>query len=186
MEQQPTFIKGAFLDRDGPIIIDTGYIDSPERVFLSEGAVEGLKMLKDHGYKVIIISGQSGVGRGKFTMTQAEAVHQKTIELLKEQGVEIDDAYYCYHAPEDKCFCRKPQPTQVHEAAQKHNIDIEHSFFAGDKPSDLKTGRNANPKMKTVLVGEKGGDPLLEEESHLADYKAPNLLEAAKWIISNE
>lgn len=178
--------KGAFLDRDGPIIVDTGYIDSPDRVQLSEGAVEGLRMLKDHGYKVIIISGQSGVGRGKFTMEQARAVHDRTIELLKEQEVEINDSYYCYHAPDDKCFCRKPQPTQVHEAAKKHNIDLKQSFFGGDKPSDLKTGRNAHPKMKTILIGEKKGEPLSEEELHLANHKVLNLYEAVKWVISRE
>lgn len=178
--------KAAFLDRDGPIIVDTGYIDNPDRVSLSEGSVEGIKLLKEHGYKVIIISGQSGVGRGKFTLDQAKSVHERVVELLRGQDIEIDDAYYCYHSPDDKCLCRKPQPSQVHEAADKHGIDLTRSFFAGDKPSDVETGRNAHPKMKTVLVGEKEGDPLLEEDSHLADYKANNLHEAAKWIVANE
>ncbi|MFM2331136.1 MAG: D-glycero-D-manno-heptose 1,7-bisphosphate phosphatase [Candidatus Parcubacteria bacterium] len=177
--------KGAFLDRDGPVVIDTGYIDSPDRVELSPGATEGLQLLKKHGYKVVFISNQSGVGLGKFTAEQAASVHDRTIELLQQEGVEIDDAYYCLHSPDDECVCRKPHPTHVHAAAEKHKIDLSRSFFAGDRPTDLETGRNAHPNMKTVLVGDKEGKPLLPEDEHLADYKAPTLLEAAQWIIAN-
>lgn len=175
--------KGVFLDRDGVIIVDKKYLSDPEGVELMEGAGEGIAFLRQHGYKVIIISGQSGVGRGYFTRAQADAVHGKVLEKLKKQGVDIDDAYYCYHGPGDQCVCRKPNPSQVLEAAEKHGIDLDHSFMAGDKPSDLKTGRNASPHMKTVLIGEKEGDPLLPEDEDLADHKSQTLLDAAEWIV---
>lgn len=176
--------KAAFLDRDGPIIIDKNYLSDPEGVALAEGAAEGIALLRQHGYKIIIISGQSGVGRGYFTRGQADAVHERVLEKLKEQGV--DDAYYCYHAPNDECVCRKPNPSQVLDAAKKHNVDLGKSFMAGDKPSDLQTGRNAHPGMKTVLIGQKEGDPLPPEKENLADHKSATLLEAARWIIEQE
>ena len=179
-------VKGAFLDRDGPIIVDTGYIDHPDRVELAPGSAEGIRLLKERGYKVIVISSQSGVGRGKFTLEQAKQVHDRVIELLREQGAEIDDAYYCFHHPDDNCECRKPNPSQVIEAAAKYGIDLDQSFMAGDKPKDVETGRNAHPKMKTVLIGEKEGEPLKEEQEHLVDFKAATLEDAARWIMANE
>jgi D,D-heptose 1,7-bisphosphate phosphatase len=178
--------KAVFLDRDGVIIVDKEYLSDPAGVELMEGAVEGLRLLREHGYKIIIISGQSGVGRGYYTKEQAESVHQRILEEFAKNGVGVDDAYYCYHTREDHCKCRKPQPTHVLEAAKKYGVDLGKSFMAGDKPSDLETGRNASPEMKTVLIGEKKGEPLLPEQGHLADYKAKNLLEAAQWIVGQE
>jgi len=186
MDTENQGYKGAFLDRDGPVIVDTDHIDSPDRVTLAPGAHEAIKMLKEHGYKVVLISNQSGVGQGIFTKEQALSVHACVEELLKAEGAELDDAYYCYHGPKDECICRKPQPTNIHLAAEKHHIDLSRSFMAGDRPTDLEAGRNADPNMKTVLVGEKAGKPLTEEQAHLADHKTADLLEAVEWIIANE
>lgn len=178
--------KAVFIDRDGPILTDKEYISDPEAVKLAEGAVAGIKLLRQAGYKVIIISNQSGVGRGMFTLEQAKAVHQRMLNLLADSGAEIEDAFYCYHAPDDKCTCRKPQPTMIFEAARKYDIDLSKSFMGGDKPSDLETGRNANANMRTVLIGEKEGQPLTIEKEHLADYECPDFLAAARWIVEKE
>ena len=176
--------KAVFLDRDGPIIPDTGYVRDHEKVQLSEGAVEGMRLLKEHGFKIIVISNQAGVAKKIITPEQAKRVHERVVILLRAEGVELDDVYYCFHHPDDRCECRKPKTKHVHDATAKHGIDVAKSFFAGDKPSDLQAGRNAHSTMKTVLVGEDLKDPVLEEE--LFDFKADNLKKAAEWIIRQE
>ena len=108
------------------------------------------------------------------------------VELLAAAGTEIDDAYYCFHAPTENCKCRKPQATLVLEATEKYHLDLAASFIAGDKPSDLKTGRNADHGIRTILVGQKEGEPLRPEEKHLADLECPDLLAAAEWIAARK
>ncbi|MEK7615672.1 MAG: HAD family hydrolase [Patescibacteria group bacterium] len=163
------FSRAVFLDRDGPIILDTGHVRDHERVRLSEGAAEGIKLLKEHGFKVIVISNQAGVAKGIITTEQARAVHEKVISLLLSKGVEIDDVYYCFHHPDDACLCRKPKTQHVHDAAAKHGIDLARSFFVGDKEIDVQTGRNTHPDMKTFLT-----------------TASATLKHAAEWIIHQD
>src|SRR3989338_7580328 len=94
--------KGAFLDRDGPLVIDTGHVRDHRKVRLSEGAVEGLHLLKNHGFKIIVISNQAGVSKKIITLEQARQVHERVVLLLRDQGIELDDTYYCYHHPDDQ------------------------------------------------------------------------------------
>ena len=161
--------KAAFLDRDGPIIVDTGHVRDHERVRLAEGAAEGIKLLKEHGFKVIVISNQAGVAKKIITPEQARQVHEKVVQLLREQGAELDDVYYCFHHPDDACECRKPGTKHVHDAAAKYGIDLARSFFVGDKEIDLQAGRNAHPDMKTFLT-----------------TNTATLKHAAEWIIQQD
>jgi histidinol-phosphate phosphatase family protein len=132
-----------FLDRDGTLIEDVGYPSDPRQVRPVPGAAEGLRRLARDGFALVIISNQSGVGRGLFTRADAEAVHAETVRRFAAAGVSFDGAYYCYHAPEDGCACRKPAPGLLLRAADELGLDLRRSFMVGDKPIDVEAGTAA-------------------------------------------
>ena len=100
--------RALFLDRDGTIIEDTGYIRDPDQVRLLPGAASALKALRENGWKLIVISNQSGIGRGLISVADAQAVHQRFLDLMSDAGVTITGSYFCPHAPNEGCNCRKP------------------------------------------------------------------------------
>lgn len=131
-----------FLDRDGTLIVDVGYPRDPDRVELVDGAADALRALqRDHA--LVIISNQSGIGRGLIREDEARAVHARVIERFKASGVTFAGAYYCPHTPDDRCRCRKPAPGLIEDAARELDLDLGRSFMIGDKPSDLEAGRAA-------------------------------------------
>lgn len=176
--------KTVFLDRDGPLVIDKKYMGDPALIEFAPDAVAGCKLLRENGFKLVIISGQSGVARGKFSLEDMWAVHARVIEIFKAAGVEFDGAYYCPHGPEDGCACRKPKPGMVEQAVRELDLDPAQSVALGDKPSDLELGRNSGCRY-SILVGEKEGEPLTPEQEHLADHKCQTLLQAAEWIVAH-
>jgi D-glycero-D-manno-heptose 1,7-bisphosphate phosphatase len=105
--------RAIFLDRDGTLMADVGYPRHPDQVTLLPGAAKGLAACREAGFRLAIISNQSGVGRGYFGADTVWAVHQRLLDLLEAEGVPIDDAQYCLHAPEDDCACRKPSPLMI-------------------------------------------------------------------------
>jgi len=135
--------RGLFLDRDGTIIEDTGYIRDPDHVRLLPGAASVLKALQDNGWKLIVISNQSGIGRGFISAAEANAVHQRFLDLMSDAGVMITASYFCPHAPNGGCNCRKPSPFLLQNAALEHSIDLRKSYMAGDRENDILSGRNA-------------------------------------------
>jgi D-glycero-D-manno-heptose 1,7-bisphosphate phosphatase len=144
-----------FMDRDGTIIEDLDYPRDPAKVKLLPRAGESLAVLKDAGYALAIISNQSGVGRGLITADDVAKVNERTVELLRDYGVELDAVRYCLHAPDEGCDCRKPSPKMLLEAAGSLGVSIADSFMVGDKDDDVETGRRAG--CKTVfLAGGKG------------------------------
>lgn len=161
--------KGAFLDRDNTLIHDPGYIHEPEKVFLLKGVGEGLKLLKEAGYLLIVTSNQSGIGRGYFEEKDFWAVNRKIQELLKPFGVQIDAFYFCPHKPEDNCLCRKPKTQLALKAAKELNVNLRESVMIGDKDSDVEFGFNAGMKC-SIKVG---------------NYPFDNLLKAAQFIVEN-
>ena len=169
--------KAVFFDRDKTIIEDSGYFHDPEAVVFMPRAVEGLAALEHAGFFLFIVTNQSGVGRGYFPESDTIAVHEKIIELLGKQGVRLEKIYYCPHAPEEQCMCRKPKPFLILKAAQEFGIDLAKSFFIGDHMKDMEAGRAAG--TLTVFFGP----PV---ESPLVDLSATNLLEAADRIVSYE
>ncbi|WP_457568529.1 D-glycero-alpha-D-manno-heptose-1,7-bisphosphate 7-phosphatase [Desulfurobacterium sp.] len=147
--------KAVFLDRDNTLIEDEGYIHEPEKVKLLPGVGEGLKVLKDAGFLLIVISNQSGIGRGYFTEADFHAVNEKLNQLLKPYGTKIDDFFFCPHRPDEMCNCRKPKIELFLKAARKWNINLEESFMIGDKPSDIEAGINAGCRESFMV---KPGD----------------------------
>jgi D-glycero-D-manno-heptose 1,7-bisphosphate phosphatase len=143
--------RAVFLDRDGTLIEDVGYPRDPDRVRLLDGAVDALGALRRAGFALVVVSNQSGIGRGFVTQEEAEAVHARFVAELRARGIEPDDVRYCPHAPDEGCTCRKPAPGLLLAAAGELGLDLTRSFMVGDKPADAETGRNAG--CRTVLLG---------------------------------
>jgi D-glycero-D-manno-heptose 1,7-bisphosphate phosphatase len=147
--------RAVFLDRDGTLMVDVGYPRDPDDVRLLPGVVEGLKACREAGFRLAIISNQSGVGRGYFGADAVTAVHQRLLDLLAAGGVHIDDSRYCLHAPEDHCACRKPAPLMIQRSARDLGVDLAASFMIGDKPSDVEAGRRAG--CRSILFRRDAG-----------------------------
>jgi D-glycero-D-manno-heptose 1,7-bisphosphate phosphatase len=135
--------RALFMDRDGTVMVDVGYPRNPDDVELVPEAPEALARLRELGLKLVVVSNQSGVGRGLVTADEAASVHRRFVEALRAHGVELDAAYYCPHAPEEGCSCRKPSPELLERAARELDLDLGESFMVGDKESDLEAGRRA-------------------------------------------
>lgn len=136
--------KAFFIDRDGTINIDKGYVYKYDDFEFIEGVIKTLRVLKEKGYLLIVITNQSGIARGYYNAEDVKSLHSKVNEYLKDKYYfEIDDFYYCPHYSESnthngqkQCICRKPMPGMILNAAQKHNIDLSQSYMVGDKKSD--------------------------------------------------
>ncbi|MCL2226752.1 MAG: D-glycero-beta-D-manno-heptose 1,7-bisphosphate 7-phosphatase [Oscillospiraceae bacterium] len=146
-------MKAVFLDRDGTINVDTGYVYKPEDFRFAECAPEAIKMLNDAGYMVIVISNQSGIGRGMFTEQDVISLHKHIDKELAKHGARIDAYYFCPHKPEDGCACRKPKPAMILEAAGKYGISLPDSWMVGDKPSDVECAKNAGVFPLQIKLG---------------------------------
>jgi histidinol-phosphate phosphatase family protein len=165
---KPVALKRAvFLDRDGTIIRDRGYLKDPESIELFPGAVETLKALCREGWKLIIVSNQSGVGRGLITLDEMNAVHAKFIRVMRSHGIEITASYFCTHTPEEECECRKPSIASLEKAAKEHSVDIGQSWMVGDRESDVLCGRNA--ECSTIWFRTPAFEVPAELPDHVAD-----------------
>lgn len=183
-------VKAVFLDRDDTLNLDPGYLGDPKKVQLYEGVPEGLSLLKKNGFKLIVVSNQSGVARGLIKEENVEAVNNKINELLSKKNVQIDDFYYCPYHPkfntQNECKCRKPSPELVLRAAKDHKIDLNLSYFVGDKISDVECGNNAG--IKTVIITNS---LKVDEINRLNDPKkkpnfvALNFLDACDFIMKD-
>jgi D-glycero-D-manno-heptose 1,7-bisphosphate phosphatase len=168
--------RAVFLDRDGTIIHDADYCSDPKQVHVFEGAPEALRRLKGKGYKLIIITNQSGIGRGFFTLEQYRAIET---EVLRQLGPGlIDGTYFCPDTPEQPSKCRKPAPGMILEAAHDHHVDLARSFLVGDKEIDAECGRNAG--VRTIRV-RTGFDKMTDGSS--ANWVAEDLPAAANLIV---
>lgn len=165
--------KIVFLDRDGVINEDVHYLSRVEDIKLIEGSKEAIKILKENGYKVVIVTNQSGVSRGYFTKEELLEINKVLNKMVDNM---IDTIAICPHLPEDKCICRKPNVGLFDLVSHYFNIDLENSYMIGDKATDIMAGYNA--KLKTIAVKTGYG-----ETPEYADYVAENLLEAVGEII---
>ena len=177
MEPSDAEHRAVFLDRDGTIMHDVPYCSDPAKVRVFDDVRDALNRLKNAGFKIFIITNQSGIGRGYFKQADYDAVARE-VERQIGAGV-IDGTYFCPDAPDAATSRRKPAPGMVLEAARDHSIDLSRSFFIGDKRIDAECGRNAG--TRTVLV--ESGCETHADENHGADWKAPNLLAAADIIL---
>lgn len=144
--------RAVFFDRDGTIAHNAHYCRRPEDFKLFLGAAKAIRLLNEKGFKVIIVTNQSGIGRGYFDEVTLGKIHGKMKAELASQGAHVDGIYYCPHHPEDNCECRKPKPALVFQAARDFNIDLRHSFVVGDLQMDIDLGRAAG--CRTILVGD--------------------------------
>lgn len=135
--------KAIFLDRDGTINVDHGYVYQPEKLKFIDGVESSLKKLQDAGYLLIIITNQSGIGRGYFSELDAQKFNDYLINDLIKSNIKINDIYMCPHSPEEACNCRKPSPKFILDAIEKYNINPSKSYMLGDKQSDVESGINA-------------------------------------------
>jgi D-glycero-D-manno-heptose 1,7-bisphosphate phosphatase len=135
--------RALFLDRDGTVIEECGYLSDPERVRLLPGAATALAALASEGWKLFVVSNQSGVGRGMIAPAQMDSVQSRFLELMRVEGIPIAESYLCVHAPEENCPCRKPLPWFLERAAVEHNLDLSASWMIGDREGDIRCGKNA-------------------------------------------
>lgn len=165
-----------FLDRDGTLIEDVHYCKDPALVRPLPGVIDSLRRLKDAGFRNVIITNQSAIGRGWMTIEQYQAVHERTLELLGT-GL-IDATYFCADSPEADSQHRKPAPGMVLDAIREHGIDPTTSWFVGDKKIDVLCGKNAGARSILVLCGRG-----TREDGAEADFIANDLAEAVDFIL---
>lgn len=178
--------KAVFLDRDGTINEDPGYLSNPEQLKLYPGVGQALALLRNAGYSLVVVSNQSGVGRGLIDPGMMPQIHKRLDQLIFKAGAVIDEYRLCFHRPEEGCDCRKPKPKLILDAAREMGIDLGESYMIGDKVSDLFAGKGSGCRG-SILVRTGSG---VESESRLnagdADFIADSLQAAANWILARE
>jgi len=174
--------KFVFIDRDGVIIKDVGYVYKLDEVEFIPGASDALKDLQKE-FTLVIVTNQSGVGRGYYKAEDFFRVNSLVIEQLKEEGVKIAETLYCLHSPKQNCDCRKPNTKLVKDFIGQKEWDKENSYMIGDKTSDVKMGKNLGVKTILVKTGKAGSDKLYEVNP---DLVVNDLRDAANKILEAE
>ena len=165
-----------FIDRDDTIIYDIPYLDEPSLVKLTPGAAEGLAEFRRLGFCIVVISNQSGVGRGYFTKERLKQVNDRMEELLAEGGASIDAIYYCPHKPDDNCNCRKPKTGMLEQACRDFDVDKAHSVMIGDLKPDIDMGKSFG--LKTIQIMLTGKD----KKDAFADCTVATLPECTPFL----
>ncbi|HWC76329.1 MAG TPA: HAD family hydrolase [Blastocatellia bacterium] len=184
--------RAIFIDRDGCINEDVGYLSRPEDLVIYPWSGEAIRLVNNAGLKAIVITNQSGVARGHYTEETLAGIHDRLREELASEGAHIDAIYYCPHHPNigderyrQACICRKPRPGMLHKAAREHDIDLESSYVIGDKASDINLAANAGAKGVLVLTGY--GQETYEDRERRPcepEFVADTLLDAVKQILT--
>ena len=164
------------LDRDGTVIQERHYLADPEQVELIDSAAEGMRRMRALGLGLIVITNQSVVGRGILHPDRLQQIHEWMERLLGFEGVKLDGIYYCPHKPDTNCWCRKPQPGLLQNAASDLNFDIREAFVIGDKPCDIDLGRGVG--ATTFLVRTGYGAEWEKKGPVPADYVIDTLVDA--------
>jgi D-glycero-D-manno-heptose 1,7-bisphosphate phosphatase len=184
--------KAVFLDRDGTINEEVGYLTDIGMLRLIPGAGVAIKRLNQAGFKVVVVTNQAGVARGYFTESLVKEAHIRLEQLLLELGARLDGIYYCPHHPIEgnspftmECDCRKPGTGLIDRAARDMNIDIRNSYVVGDKWSDVELGQRAGSRTVLVKSGFSPDDPGNRRQPQVMDpdFTAHNLSEAVAWIM---
>ena len=187
-----------FLDRDGTINEEVGYLDSLDKLKIIPSAYEAIRLINESGMKVVVISNQAGVARGFFTEDFVKITHEHLQTALCQEGAYIDNFYYCPHHPTEgiepyrkDCNCRKPAPGMLLRAVQDLNIDLTRSYLVGDRFNDMEAGKKIG--VRGILVKTGFGQSLLQDDGpdeatpeNKPDFIAADILEAVKWILKNK
>lgn len=178
--------RAVFLDRDGTIILDQAYLKEARQVHLLGGAGEALAKLQAHGFALVLVSNQSGIGRGLITQEESEQVHQALVARLAEHGVRLDAVFYCPHTPEAQCRCRKPSPEMLLWAARTLDLSLADSFMVGDKPCDMEAGKRAGCRTILLTAGPPAnrGEPDAPS-SFPPDAVAGDWTEVVRYLLSD-
>lgn len=190
----PQSCRAVFIDRDGTLNEDIGYVSTPDELVLYPWAAEAVRLINRSGLLTVVITNQSGIARGMYSEETLAAIHSRMIEELARKGARIDAVYYCPHHPEVgnasyrvACECRKPRTGMLDKAARARDIDLARSFVIGDKASDMKLAENAGARAALVLTGY--GRETFEHPDRwpcAPRIVAETLLEAVKRILDSE
>ncbi len=176
-----------FLDRDGTINEEMGYINHLSRLVLFPQAAPAVRALHEAGLKVVVVTNQSGAARGYFPESLVAAAHKLMEEFLARDGARLDAVYTCLHGPDDACACRKPQPGLILQAARELDLDLGRSYLVGDRYVDLDTAARAGVKGVLVLTGYGRGEweQFAQAPRPQPAYVAQDLLDAAQWVVKD-
>jgi len=185
--------RAVFMDRDGTICEEVGFLDSIERLRLIPRSGAAIKLLNDRGFKAVVVTNQSGVAKGFFPESLLQELHEELARQLRQEGGHLDGIYYCPHHPSEGsepylrvCDCRKPASGLLLRAAADLRLDLPASYVIGDHYSDVECGRRVGAKGILVLTGH-GCGALTQKENWVAppDYIATDLYGAVEWVIEN-
>lgn len=176
--------RAVFLDRDGTMIVDVNYLRNPDEVKIFPATRSGLKKLCDAGFKLFIVSNQSGVGRGYFTMVDVEKVNVRLCDELARDGIHVEKIYIAPEKPEVPSYGRKPSPQFLFDARDEFDLDLSQSFMIGDKLIDLECGANAGVKKSILVRTGYGAEMEKESPQQIAGaVVVDDLDKAAEWIL---
>ncbi|MFZ9595185.1 MAG: D-glycero-alpha-D-manno-heptose-1,7-bisphosphate 7-phosphatase [Bdellovibrionia bacterium] len=178
--------KAIFLDRDGTLNWDPGYLSHPDQLVLLPEVGEALGSLKKAGFLLVVISNQSGVGRGLIPVSAIDLIHQKLDRLLAPFSASIDHYGLCFHTPWDECECRKPKPKLILDAAKQLQISLKHSYLIGDRRTDLLAGAHAGCRAQLLVRTGDGRKTESEISPGEAPFIGDSLLQVANWILAQE
>jgi len=190
-------MRAVFLDRDGTINQEVGYLNSAEKLVMIPGAFEAIRRINESGMKAVVITNQAGVAKGLFTEEFVRRINGQIQSLLIDHGALIDRFYYCPHHPSEGvdpyrkiCNCRKPEPGLLEQAAADLDIDLSQSYMIGDRYRDIETAHRAGAKGVLVMTGY--GEDLMQDagpdqanDLNKPDYIAKDILEAVNWILKD-
>jgi heptosyltransferase-2 len=174
-----------FLDRDGTLNPDPGYIRSPDQYELLPGVPEALAKLKQAGARLVVVTNQSGVARGLLSLADLDAIHRKLKHLLRDAGAPLDAIYFCPHHPEEQCHCRKPNTGMIDQAVRDDAIDLARSYLVGDEVRDMELAKRIGARSILVSTGQDQSGRAAASESAEPHWIASSLADAADWILSD-
>ncbi len=187
--------RAVFLDRDGVLIEDVGYVSSSDEVMIIDGVTAALRTLSERGFRLVVVSNQSAIARGLLTERELAEIHAGLATLLEREGVRVDAWLYCPHHPEEghspwrrACECRKPAPGLLLRARGLLGLELSSSYLIGDRRSDVAAGRAAGciPLLVRTGLGEREAERWPGCADEVPDTIVENLGEAAAWILQRE
>ncbi len=188
MPEQSRLRPAVFLDRDGTIAEEVGYLNHASRFRMFPFVAAAIQRLNERGLPVIVVTNQSGVGRSYFPESLVHTVNELMTQQLAEAGAKIDAIYYCPHTSAENCNCRKPKTGMLDRAALEHALDLQRSFVIGDRYGDMELARNARARGVLVRTGYGEGELAWHARkwSFQPDFVAENLTQAADWILRQQ
>jgi D-glycero-D-manno-heptose 1,7-bisphosphate phosphatase len=188
-------MKALFLDRDGTVSEEVGYINHISRLIPYPWTAEAIRLAHAAGYKVFLVTNQAGAARGYFPFSLIDDVHRVLQQKLADQGAQLDGIYYCPHHPDavlpelkQDCACRKPRPGMLLRAAEEHGLNLEQSWMIGDRYMDIQLAHSVGARAAFVLTGYGRGEHQYEHHRwpRQPEIVAENLMEAVQAILSLE